>query len=176
MPVPDRAYEMFAAGEISAEELHELEKFASDLEKVAVKLDPTTMASLGAFTVAAPALAYVGSKVPQTLQSAVNNMRFESGLKKAVEVNPALGDTQDPNLRMAYKTLQTVNPDYAKDPLISATVLDMVMANRTDPNDPSSAPKFFPADLNEIQKNVRTDIGRGTEGSVSSALSKALLD
>lgn len=157
MPVPAEAYELFAAGEISAQELQELEKFAESLDKTAA-VPPMSatqmMAGLGGLTLAAPALAYVGSQVPKTLQGAVNSMRFEGGLRKAVEVNPQLGSVDDPNLRMAYKTIQTTNPEYAKDPLIAGTILDMVMNNRMDPNDPSSAPRFEPTLLSEIQKGM----------------------
>lgn len=157
MPVPAEAYKLYAAGDISAAELQELEKFAEFLEKSASQppLSPGQMAAgLAGLSLAAPALAYVGSKVPQTLQRGVNAMRFESGLNRAVEVNPHLGSAQDPNLRMAYKTLQTTNPEYAKDPLIAGTILDMVMSNRMDPNNPASAPRFDPALLSEIQKGM----------------------
>jgi len=155
MPVPAEAYELFATGAISAQELHELEKFAESLEKTAAiggMSAGQTAAALGGLAVAAPTLAYVGQKVPQTLQSAVNSMRFEGGLRKTLEVNPQLGSADDPNLRMAYKTIQTTNPEYAKDPLIAGTILDMVMNNRMDPNDPTSAPRFEPTLLSEIQK------------------------
>lgn len=157
MPIPSEAYELFAAGEISAQELHELEKFAEALEKTAginAMSAGQTAAALGGLAVAAPTLAYVGSKVPQTMQSAVNRMRFEGGLRKTLEVNPQLGSADDPNLRMAYKTIQTTNPEYAKDPLIAGTILDMVMNNRMDPNDPTSAPRFEPTLLSEIQKGM----------------------
>jgi hypothetical protein len=190
MPIPDHAYVLFAQGDISEQELLELEKFAESLEKTgsmasmfghAPAAAPTmfgpggagrTAAALGGLALAAPTLAYMGTKVPKTLQGAVNSMRFESGLSRAIEVNPQLGSVKDPNLRMAYKTLQTTNPEYAKDPLIAGTILDMVMANRMDPNDPSSAPRFDPTLLNEIQKSApRTP---DTAGGVTQALSRAL--
>lgn len=175
MPVPAEAYEMFASGQISADELSELEKFAESLEKTAVNLfsEPgRAAATLGGIALAAPALAYAGQKVPQTLQAGINNMRFESGLRKAVETNPSLGSVDDPNLRMAYKTLQTTNPEYAKDPLIAGTILDMVMANRMDPNDPTSAPRFDPSILNDIQKSKQKtpDLGQTMGHAARSAL------
>lgn len=183
MPVPARAYEMFANGEISGEELLELEKFAEELEKSAaggvlkpqiLRHAPETAALLGGLALAAPTLAYVGSSVPGALQAGVNKIRFERGLQRAVEVNPQLGTTDDPNLRMAYKTLQTLNPQYAKDPLIAGTILDMVTQNRMDPNDPSSAPRFDPTLLSEIQKNVaRTP---DTAGQVAGVVGKTVLD
>ena len=164
MPVPAEAYELFAAGEISAQEMHELEKFAESLEKGAAMPMPRGVSSgqiagaLGGMALAVPTLSYVGNKVPQTLQNAVNSMRFEGGLRKTLEVNPQLGSPDDPNLRMAYKTIQTTNPEYAKDPLIAGTILDMVMNNRMDPNDPASAPRFEPTLLSEIQKGKAKDI------------------
>lgn len=152
MAVPAEAYELYAQGEITEQELLELEKFASDLEKTALDYGKLGLMA-GGMALAAPTLAYAANKVPNTLQGMANSMRFESGLNKALEVNPQLGSAKDPNLRMAYKTLQTTNPEYAKDPLIAGTILDMVMSNRMDPDDPSSAPRFDPTLLNEIQKS-----------------------
>lgn len=160
MEIPAEAYELYARGEITDREMHELEKFAADLEKTAgapaaAGLNYGKLGLMaGGMALAAPALAYAANKVPQGLQSMANSIRFESGLNKAIEVNPQLGSAKDPNLRMAYKTLQTTNPDYAKDPLIAGTILDMVMSNRMDPDDPSSAPRFDPTLLNEIQKSA----------------------
>lgn len=153
MAVPAEAYELYAQGEITDQEMHELEKFAADLEKTAVDYGRLGLMA-GGMALAAPTLTYAANKVPQTLQGMANSIRFESGLNKAIEVNPQLGSAKDPNLRMAYKTLQTTNPEYAKDPLIAGTILDMVMSNRMDPDDPSSAPRFDPTLLNEIQKSA----------------------
>lgn len=174
MPVPAEAYELFAAGEISAQELQELEKFAESLEKTAFDLAkaPQAAAALGGLALAVPTLSYVGNKVPRSLQGAVNSMRFEGGLRKTLEVNPQLGSADDPNLRMAYKTIQTTNPEYAKDPLIAGTILDMVMNNRMDPNDPASAPRFEPTLLSEIQKGQAKDID--TTSTLGSAAKSAL--
>lgn len=200
MPVPARAYELFANGDISGEELLELEKFAEALDKQAAKgkslterlrdavpryVEPQappgmfsnparTALALGGLALAAPALAYAGSKIPNTLQAGVNRLRFERDLNRAIEVNPSIGDSDDPDLRMAYKTLQTTNPDYAKDPLIAGTILDMVMRNRIDPEDPSSAPRFDPAILSEIQRNRRQT--GDTSGPVAQALGRALVE
>ena len=160
MAVPAEAYELYAQGEITDQEMHELEKFAADLEKTAgapaaAGLNYGRLGLMaGGMALAAPTLAYAANKVPKTLQGMANSMRFESGLNKAIEVNPQLGSATDPNLRMAYKTLQTTNPEYAQDPLIAGTILDMVMSNRMDPDDPGSAPRFDPTLLNEIQKNA----------------------
>ena len=175
MPVPAEAYELFAAGEISAQELHELEKFAEALEKTAALGGMSagqTAAALGGLALAVPTLSYVGNAVPRSLQGAVNSMRFEGGLRKTLEVNPQLGSADDPNLRMAYKTIQTTNPEYAKDPLIAGTILDMVMNNRMDPNDPASAPRFEPTLLSEIQKGKAKDID--TTSAMGSAAKSAL--
>jgi len=175
MPIPAEAYELFAAGEISAQEIHELEKFAEALEKTAAIAGMSGMqaaGALGGLAVAAPTLAYIGNQVPKTLQSAVNSMRFEGGLRKTLEVHPQLGSADDPNLRMAYKTIQTTNPEYAKDPLIAGTILDMVMNNRMDPNDPASAPRFEPTLLSEIQKGKAKDID--TSSTLGSAAKSAL--
>lgn len=178
MPVPPEAYELFAAGEISAQELRDLESFADQLEKSAGIISaehlPATAAALGGLALAAPTLSYVGQAVPGAMQTALNKMRFEAGLRKTVETSPHLGSTDDPNLRMAYKTLQTTNPEYARDPLIAGTILDMVMSNRMDPNDPSSAPRFDPTLLSEIQKNVTRPAD--STAALTAAGSKAILE
>jgi hypothetical protein len=175
MAVPAEAYELYARGEITDQEMHELEKFAADLEKTAQFDLGKAGLMVGGMALAAPTLAYAANKVPKTLQGMANSMRFESGLNKAVEVNPQLGSAKDPNLRMAYKTLQTTNPEYAKDPLIAGTILDMVMSNRMDPDDPSSAPRFDPTLLNEIQKNApRSPDMAQTMGSAAMTAAKGL--
>ena len=165
--VPAEAYAAFARGEISEEELQGLEKFASDLSKsAAFKLDTPAALRLGGLAVAAPTLAYAGSKIPQAIEGGMNAMMFNRDLERVVEVNPQLGSADDPNLRMAFKTLRSVNPDYSKDPLIAGTVLDMVMTNRMDPDDPSSAPRFDPALLQSIQgKGTPPAQAAGMEGA-----------
>jgi hypothetical protein len=165
--VPAEAYAAFARGEISKDELLGLEKFASDLNKSAASpsamFSPAGAAALGGLAVAAPTLAYAGSKVPQAIQGTLGAMTFNRDLKRVVEVNPQLGDPDDPNLRMAFKTLRSVNPEYSKDPLIAGTVLDMVMTNRMDPDDPSSAPRFDPALLQSIQNKGKTPMDMAAE-------------
>lgn len=166
--VPAEAYAAFARGEISEDELLGLEKFASDLNKTASKADLFSLRGAGALaglTAAAPTIMYAGAAVPKTIQGGLNAMTFNRDLNRVVEVNPQLGSADDPNLRMAFKTLRSVNPDYSKDPLIAGTVLDMVMTNRMDPDDPTSAPRFDPALLQSIQgKGTSLEQAAGIEG------------
>lgn len=168
--VPAEAYVSFAKGEISEDELLELEKFASMLGNVR----PVHLAGLAA---AVPTLGYIGAKVPQMIEDTADAMTFNRDLKRILEVHPQLGSTEDPNLRMAFKTLRSVNPEYSKDPLIAGTILDMVMRGRIDPDDPSSAPRFDPALLQSIQG--RGDSARSLAmaqgaGATSSSLRKIL--
>ena len=153
--VPPAAYAAYARGEISEAELLGLEKTASELNKsAATGFDPLSVrgaATLGGLALAAPALTYAGAAVPKAIDSTMGALTFNRDLRRVVEVNPQLGDASDPNLRMAFKTLRSVNPDYSKDPLIAGTILDMVMTNRMDPDDPTSAPRFDPALLQSIQ-------------------------
>jgi len=151
--VPAEAYQAFSRGEISQEELVELEKFAEDLaEKVAFfGKDPgRNAAMLGGMALAAPGLAYVGAKGPELAERALSSMTFNRDFNRVLSVNPQLGDAEDPNLRMAFKTLRTLNPTYSKDPLIAGTILDGVMQNRMDPDDPSSPPRYDPALVGEL--------------------------
>lgn len=166
--VPAEAYAAYARGEISESDLRGLEKFASDLNKSAgvAAFDPLSakgVATLGGLALAAPALTYAGAQVPKAIDTALSALTFNRDLKRVVEVNPQLGSHEDPNLRMAFKTLRSVNPDYSKDPLIAGTILDMVMTNRMDPDDPSSAPRFDPALLQSIQTKMKTPIEIASE-------------
>ena len=154
--VPAEAYAAFARGEITEEELHGLEKFASDLSKTAMGMGSIKPMHLAGLAAALPTLSYAGAAVPKAVQETMGAMTFNRDLKRVVEVNPQLGSPEDPNLRMAFKTLRSVNPEYSKDPLIAGTVLDMVMTNRMDPDDPSSAPRFDPALLQSIQNRGKT--------------------
>lgn len=153
--VPPEAYQAYARGEISHEDLVSLEKTAEALNKRA-GIDSRNLAAIGGLAVAAPTLAYLGSQVPEKIESTLGAMTFTRDLRRVVEVNPQLGSPDDPNLRMAFKTLRSTNPEYSKDPLIAGTILDMVMTNRMDPDDPSSAPRFDPALLTSIQNKTRT--------------------
>jgi hypothetical protein len=178
--VPAEAYTAFARGEISESELLDLEKLASDLNKQAgISITPGTAAGLAGLTVAAPMLAYAGAQIPQTIEGGLQAITFNRDLRRVVQVNPQLGNPSDPNLRMAFKTLRTTNPEYAADPLIAGTILDMVMTNRMNPDDPTSAPRFDPALLQSIQgrKTTARDVAtaEGAKASVG-PVAKSLLE
>jgi hypothetical protein len=169
--VPTEAYAAYARGELSHSELLGLEKMASDMSKTALNISPQSLASLGGLLVAAPTLSYAGAQIPEALQSAESALMFNRDLRRVVAVNPQLGSPEDPNLRMAFKTLRSVNPEYSKDPLIAGTILDMVMTNRMDPDDPTSPPRFDPALLQSIQSrgNPAVDAARQA-GAKSTAM------
>jgi hypothetical protein len=149
--VPAAAYAAYARGEISREDLDSLEKTAEALNKSA-SFSP---AALGGLAIAAPTLAYIGSQVPEAIEGTLGALTFNRDLRRVVEVNPQLGSPNDPNLRMAFKTLRSTNPEYSKDPLIAGTILDMVMTNRVNPDDPTSAPRYDPALLQSIQQKSK---------------------
>ena len=153
--VPATAYLAYARGEITSEELLSLEKTAEALNKSA-SMSGAQIAALGGLARAAPTLAYAGAQVPQAIESTFGAMNFNRDLRRVVEVNPQLGSPDDPNLRMAFKTLRSTNPEYSKDPLIAGTILDMVMTNRMNPDDPTSAPRYDPALLQSIQQKNKT--------------------
>ena len=165
--VPSEAYEAFSSGEITREELTELEKFAEYLSKEA----SPTFGQMAGLAIAAPSLAYLGSKIPEAIESARNNASFNSDFNRILKVNPSLGSSQDPNLQMAYKTLRTLSPTYAKDPLLAGTILGNVMHNRTDPDDPSSPPRFDPALVNEIVRGTPQPSGAVRAGQSAAAKS-----
>jgi hypothetical protein len=178
--VPAAAYAAYARGEISEDDLRDLEKTASALNKsagISGGLTAGNIAALGGLALAAPTLAYAGAHVPHAMENTLGAMTFNRDLRRVVEVNPQLGSPDDPNLRMAFKTLRSTNPEYSKDPLIAGTILDMVMTNRMNPDDPTSAPRYDPALLQSIQQRSKTprDLAmetgaRATSGQVSGML------
>jgi len=173
--VPAEAYAAYARGELSQHDLLQLEKMASSLNKVAgISMTPANMAAIGGLAVAAPTLAYAGSQVPGAIESTMGALTFSRDLRRVVQVNPQLGSPDDPNLRMAFKTLRSMNPEYSKDPLIAGTILDMVMTNRMDPDDPSSAPRFDPALLSSIQNRMKAPRDIAAETGARAATSSLL--
>lgn len=180
--VPAAAYAAYARGEITERELRDLEKYASHLNKeggISVDpLHPKGVATLAGLALAAPALTYVGAGVPKTIDSALDRLTFERDLRKVLAVHPQLGSIRDENLRRAYKTLRTMNAEYARDPLIAGTLLDMVMTNRMDPDDPKSPPRFDPALLQSIQDKRRgaIDVAAMQAGAPVSALTRSLTE
>jgi hypothetical protein len=180
--VPAAAYAAYARGEITKEELQDLEKYASHLNKQgSVSIDPTRLsdaATLAGLALAAPALTYLGAGVPKTIDSALDRLTFERDLRKVLAVHPQLGSIRDENLRRAYKTLRTMNAEYARDPLIAGTLLDMVMTNRMNPDDPKSPPRFDPALLQSIQEKRRgpIDVASMQASAPVSALTRSLTE
>jgi len=173
--VPAAAYAAYARGEISREDLLSLEKTAESLSKKAA-ISSGNLAALGGLALAAPTLAYAGALVPETIESGINSLSFNRDLHRVTQVNPQLGDPRDPNLRMAFKTLRSVNPEYSKDPLIAGTILDMVMTNRIDPDDPTSAPRFDPALLQSIQNRQKGAKQIAAESAGSASVLKPVSD
>ena len=171
--VPAAAYAAYARGEISKADLDSLEKTAEALNKQGA-ITPSGIATLGGLAIAAPTLAYAGSQVPEMIESTMGALTFNRDLRRVVQVNPQLGSPDDPNLRMAFKTLRSTNPEYSKDPLIAGTILDMVMTNRMDPDDPSSAPRFDPALLSSIQNRMKTPRDIAAEHGARAATSSLL--
>lgn len=180
--VPAEAYAAYARGEITRKDLDDLEKYASGLNKsAAVTVKPTELGGAGtlaALALAAPALTYLGASVPKAMDSAIDAVTFERDLKRVLEVNPQIGSPRDENVRRAYRTIRMMNPDYAKDPLVAGTLLDMVLSNRMDPDNPKSAPRFDPALLQSIQSRNRgaVDIAAMQGSAPVSAMTKALTE
>jgi hypothetical protein len=174
--VPAEAYAAYARGEISQEELSGLEKFADALNKEAAVGGGSVLSNpvaLGGLMLAAPTLAYAGAKMPEAIDRGLGAMTFNRDFNRMLQVNPQLGSPDDPNLRMAFKTLRSTNPDYSKDPLIAGTIIDMVMTNRMDPDDPSSAPRFDPALLQQLQTKGGNPLDAAMKGGASAGSSVA---
>ena len=70
--VPAEAYIAAKNGDISQEELTELEKFASFMNKEAI--NPKQLAGIA---LAAPALAYAGAQVPAAIEGALSSFSFD---------------------------------------------------------------------------------------------------
>ena len=188
--VPAEAYQQFADGDISPDDLEHLEDFADAMKKEAFTLpswltaDPgKTLAIAGAGALALPSLGYIGGTAAEGVGSAGSALTFNRDLKRVLKVNPVIsrtwGSHKDPNVRLAYKSVRTLNPKFAKDPLIAGQLLKTVLSDRIDYSDPSSAPVMTMGtaqDLIKARKDWGATPGQKAIEMASTAAPKMLVE
>lgn len=165
--VPAEAYKSYAQGEISAEELVELEKMAATLSTTAT--NPLYgevargLASGAAATGGGIAAALAGHSIAKAVAAARDRLSFRKDLNNILEVYPEIAEQHgDRDISLAYQSIRTLNPTFAKDPLVGGTLLGQILRNR-DVHDPKKAPRFEPGvakDLITAERKGRDSTGK----------------
>jgi hypothetical protein len=176
--IPSSAYRQFAEGKLTREDLEELEKMASVLKDPDLR---RTLAVIGASTLMAPALTALGAGAVNKTMSAMDKLTMRRDLRKILAVHPSLGEPEDPHVIMAYQTLRTLNPEYAKDPLIAGPLLQQMLQSRMIPGDPRSAPRMDPGVAGQLvtaraqkAKSGSNELAKLTGASLATGAGKAL--
>jgi hypothetical protein len=173
--IPSSAYRKYAEGKLTQDELEDLEKMAGALA------DPEfrrTLAVIGATTLMTPALTAIGAGAVNKSMSAMDKITMRRDLRRILAIHPYLGDPEDPHIVMAYQSLRTLNPEYAKDPLIAGPLLQQMLQSRMIPGDPRSAPRMDPGVAGQLVtargKSDKSDLARMAGQSLASGAEKAL--
>jgi hypothetical protein len=100
-----------------------------------------------------------------------------------LDVHPDLKDYSKKDINLAYTSIRTMNPTFAKDPLVGGNLLGQVLRNR-DIHDPSKAPRFELGVAKELltaerkgkdqlQETIQGSFRTGYELAVNDALGQA---
>ena len=158
MEVPAWAYKRHAVnGDIDANELDELEKFASSFTtKEALSPFARDLLMTTGVATAAPIIGYGAMKGIDALGNIGAARREKRNLDKILAVHPDIGDASNPRVAMAYSTLKKMNPEFAGDPLLAGPLMKQIVESRMDPMNPSSGSYVDPgqaAKLMELRNN-----------------------
>lgn len=148
--VPAEAYKQAGLGEITPEELAELEEFADLLSKTADWKEVAKKYAPHATVMAAPV---VGLGATHTLRKAHDKLTYRGDLRKIQEVYPDIAQHDKKHIDLAYQSLRRLNPKFARDPLVGGTLLRTVLRNREFDN-PKGAPRMDLSMAKELA-NVR---------------------
>lgn len=160
--VPLDAYKGIYAGDTNEESIRSLQTLAVALEKDASFMeglkgalpDKRTMGMMAGSALLAPVLAAGGRGVAKGISNIHDKLTFNRDLRNITELNPNL-DPEDKYTQMAYKSMRTLNPVYAKDPLIANTLLTNIMRER----DKHGVPMMMPQrtkDMVDAYSRMRT--------------------
>lgn len=159
MKVPAWAYKRHAVkGDIDANELMELEKFASGFTtKEALSPFARDVLLTTGVATAAPIIGYGAMKGIDALGNIGKARREKRNLDKILSVHPDIGEATDPRVAMAYSTLKRMNPEFADDPLLAGPLMKQIVESRMDPMNPSSGSYVDPgqaAKLMDLRNNT----------------------
>lgn len=170
--VPLDAYKGIYTGEVTESDIKDLQTLSVALEKDASFFeglkgaipDKRTMGMMAGSALLAPVLAAGGRGVAKGVSNIHDKLTFNRDLQNIAELNPNL-DPEDKYTQMAYKSMRTLNPIYAKDPLIANTLLTNIMREK----DKHGVPMMMPQrtkDMVDSYSRMRTpdyfaeDMGR----------------
>lgn len=152
MNVPAQAYQDYARGKLSKEDLTELEKMADALSKESGISMGTVVDAAGnaaqhvgrgaSFGLGLAGSGLAGLALTAGAQSVYDKLTYRRDLNRLLDVRPEIKENYSQrDIDLAYQSMRTLNPDFAKDPLTGSTLLDQILRNR-DRLSPSSAPRM----------------------------------
>jgi len=139
---PD-AYQKFGEGQISEEELRQLETLDLMLKSASAAssawhsgLGKTLTQGL-AMGAAGGTGAALGAGAAMGGKKLWDKATYNRDMKKILDVYPQLKDYPKKDLNLAYSSLRHMNPHFSKDPLVGGTMLTQILKQR-DPTNPES--------------------------------------
>jgi hypothetical protein len=184
--VPSQAYKVMAQGHISKQEMAGLEKFADALNKVsALPLRsalsfPTVPSAVGTTLMVAGALSaaeLLSHAAANGMRAAQDKLTYRRDLNRVLDVSPEIKtDYPERDIHLAYQSMRTLNPTFAKDPLVGATLLQQILRNR-DISDPSKPPRMdlgVARELISAQEKGQDQLARGLSGAFSAGITTAI--
>jgi len=142
--VPDAAYVAHARGHLQENDLAHLEDFAQTLQKEAFfgSMSPDIKKAIQTGLIGAGASAAVGLAgiaAAKGVNKLTDVMTFESDLQQILRVRPELSQYPKEEIRLVYRSLRMLNPEFSKDPLVASTFLMRQLRERSSEN-PGGAP------------------------------------
>lgn len=103
-------------------------KHVYDVAKKGLKENPI-MQGMAVYGLALPAIYGVSSSMMEGVGKAYNAAMKGHRMNKMFEVNPTLKEEDQEKVRLAFNTLNKLNPEFANDPLISGTWVKRVLSS-----------------------------------------------
>lgn len=139
--VPAHIYQLQARGEISQETVADLEKFASVLNEKQASGFASFGAGLAHGIGATAATAVVGVGGAMAMGAAIDKLTFKRDLANVLKVNAHLKqEFPAQEIETAFRSIRSMNPEFAKDPLVAGHLLGQILRNR-DPMNPKLPPR-----------------------------------
>lgn len=129
MTVLDRCYEALAQGQMTPDEVADIEKFAESLKEGGPFWDSVGRAGAQAGTAAGATLAVMG--IAKGISSAVDALTYAGDFKAMMAAHPQLADYPEEQVRAIFASLRNLNPGFSKDPLVAGTFVFRTLQNRS---------------------------------------------
>ena len=153
---------IYCDSSLSAEDVRELEDFNASLygEKIAAPASSTfgrVVRTAAEGTAAQLTAGAMGLAAVAGGKALYDKATYNRDLKAITDVYPHLKKNPERELRLAYTSLRSLNPQFAKDPLIGGTLLGQLLRQR-DPLNPKSL-RFDPGMATDLVRNRKDTRG-----------------